>query len=112
MRRDNTLAKIVGEAANLRYYFSIMSATELIKHVAALPAQERTAFEELFHAMRHGTGGASSLARSNWPDFGERLRSIYGDRVAPDSQPIIDEGRGDQSRSRTPLRRESLKRED
>ena len=30
-----------------------------------------------------------------WPDFSERLHRIYGEKVAPDSQNIIDEGRGD-----------------
>ena len=28
-------------------------------------------------------------------DFVQRLHRIYGDAVAPDSQSIIDEGRGD-----------------
>ena len=72
-----------------------MSATELIKQVAALPQRERTLFEQLFLAMKkdsHHTPG--TVSHSKWPDFGERLRGIYGDKIAPDSQNIIDEGRG------------------
>jgi hypothetical protein len=72
-----------------------MSATELIKQVAALPQRERTRFEQLFHAMKNGSRASGPASRSNWPDFGERLRGIYGDKIAPDSRNIIDEGRGD-----------------
>jgi hypothetical protein len=72
-----------------------MSATELIKQVAALPHRERTRFEQLFQAMKHGGVAPSPASHSNWPDFGERLRGIYGDKIAPDSQSLIDEGRGD-----------------
>ena len=68
-----------------------MNATELIKQIAALPPQERIVFEQLFEAMVKGTAGQPS----KWPDFAERLHSIYGDKVAPDSHHIIDEGRGD-----------------
>lgn len=32
---------------------------------------------------------------AEWPDFMSRLRQIYGDRVTPDSQPIIDYMRQD-----------------
>jgi hypothetical protein len=72
-----------------------MSATELIKQVAALPQRERTLFEQLFHAMKNGGRAPGPASRSNWPDFGERLRGIYGDKIAPDSRSIIEEGRGD-----------------
>jgi hypothetical protein len=72
-----------------------MSVAELIKQVAALPQGERTLFEQLFHAMKNGSHAPGSASQANWPDFGERLRGIYGDRIAPDSQNIIDEGRGD-----------------
>ena len=72
-----------------------MSATELIKQVAALPQPERTRFEQLFHAMNSGNRLPAPATKSNWPDFGERLRGIYGDKITPDSQNIIDEGRGD-----------------
>jgi hypothetical protein len=72
-----------------------MSATELIKQVAALPPRERALFEQLLYNMQNGAGSPAPISRSQWPDFGERLRRIYGDKVAPDSQNIIDEGRGD-----------------
>jgi hypothetical protein len=71
-----------------------MSATELIKQVAELPQQERMLFEQLFHAMKNGGHSTDPANRSNWPDFDERLRGIYGDKIAPDSQKVIDEGRG------------------
>ena len=72
-----------------------MSATELINQVAALPPQERTVFEHLFRAMESGAGTPGQANRTQWPDFGQRLRDIYGDKVAPDSQDTIDEGRDD-----------------
>ena len=72
-----------------------MSATELIKQVAALPPQERTLLEQLFQAMENGTSTPGLASQRQWPDFGERLRRIYGDKVAPDSQSIIEEGRSD-----------------
>jgi hypothetical protein len=72
-----------------------MSATELIKQVAALPQSERTLFEQLFHAMKNGSRALGPASQSNWPDFGKRLHEIYGDKIAPDSKNIIDEGRGD-----------------
>ena len=72
-----------------------MSATELIKQVASLPPQERTLFAQLLHAMENGARSHDTSSQPNWPDFGERLRRIYGDKVAPDSQSTIDEGRGD-----------------
>ena len=72
-----------------------MSATELIKQVAALPQRERVVFEQLFQAMKNDHASNVPAPGSDWPDFGERLHGIYGDKIAPDSQTIIDEGRGD-----------------
>lgn len=72
-----------------------MSATELIKQVAALPPQERTLFEQLLRELESGAGTPGQTHRGKWPDFGQRLYDIYGDKVTPDSQSIIDEGRGD-----------------
>ena len=72
-----------------------MSAQELIKQVASLPPQERRLFEQLFRTMENGDPTAASRSQRNWPDFGERLHSIYGNKVAPDSQHVIDDGRGD-----------------
>ena len=72
-----------------------MSATELIKQVAALPPQERALFEHLLRAMENGSRSEGQLNKSEWPDFGELLHRIYGHKLAPDSQSIIHEGRGD-----------------
>jgi len=72
-----------------------MSATELIKQVAALPPQERTLFARLFKAMENDGRTAGEVNPSEWPDFGELLHRIYGHKLAPDSQSIIHEGRGD-----------------
>jgi hypothetical protein len=72
-----------------------MSAKELIQQVAALPQRDRTLFEQLFHAMNNGSPPPGPSSHSNWPDFAERLRGIYGDKIVPDSRNIIDEGRGD-----------------
>ena len=72
-----------------------MSATDLIKQVALLPPQERTLFEHLLRKMENGAGTPGQANRTKWPDFGQRLHDIYGDKVAPDSQNTIDEGRGD-----------------
>ena len=72
-----------------------MSATELIKQVAALPQPEKRLFEELFYAMNNSSPPPAPPARSNKPDFAARLRAIYGQKVTPDSQSIIDDGRGE-----------------
>jgi hypothetical protein len=71
-----------------------MSATELIKQVAALPQAERVIFDHLFQEMKEGAGVHAQARSSSWPDFGERLHEIYGDKITPDSVAIIDEGRG------------------
>ena len=72
-----------------------MSAKELIKQVAALPPHERTLFERLLRDMENSARAERQVNQPQWPDFSERLHRIYGERVAPDSQNIIDEGRGD-----------------
>jgi len=72
-----------------------MGARELIKQVAALPPQERTLFERLLRGMENSTSTEGQINQPQWPDFSERLHRIYGEKVAPDSQSIIDEGRGD-----------------
>ena len=73
-----------------------MTAHELIKQVASLPGGERTLFRQLFHGMTADKVETDTATNGplTWPDFGDRLRSIYGARVAPDSAAIIDEGRG------------------
>ena len=72
-----------------------MSATELIRQVDALPPQEKARFLELVHALEKSSAPAAPANGQYWPDFAQRLRAIYRDKVTPDSQSIIDEGRGD-----------------
>ena len=76
-------------------YAGIVSATELIRQVAALPQQEQTLFEQLYRSLKDGNRAPGLASQSNWPDFAERLRDIYGDKIAADSSSIIDEGRSD-----------------
>jgi len=45
--------------------------------------------------MKLGSRAPGPPSHPNWPDFGERLRGIYGGKIAPDSQNIINEGCGD-----------------
>jgi len=52
-------------------------------------------FDHLFRAMESSGRDSGLAVSSQWPDFAERMRGIYGDKIAPDSQAIISEGRGD-----------------
>lgn len=72
-----------------------MSAAELIKQVAALPPEEKAAFMKMVRTMENGSHKDKVRNRQQWPDFNQRLREIYGNKIAPDSQNIIDEARGD-----------------
>ena len=72
-----------------------MSATELMRKVAALSQEERATFMQMVHDLENGSQAPAPVNGQQWPDFTQRLRQIYGDNVAPDSQSIIDEGRGD-----------------
>lgn len=74
-----------------------MSAAELIRKMAELPPAERVIFEQLYRAMQNGerTSASDSVAPASWPDFGHRLRQIYGSKITSDSQRIIDEARGE-----------------
>ena len=77
-----------------------MSATELIEQLKGLPAKERQAFARLFLELEKPTGpaagnGTSASDSGNWPDFGARLKRIYGDRVVADSEAVISYARGD-----------------
>ena len=45
--------------------------------------------------MENAPHAEGDVNQSKWADFSERLHHIYGEKVAPDSQNIIDEGRGD-----------------
>lgn len=72
-----------------------MSAAELIRQVAALPPEEKAVFIKMVREMENGRHKHAAANGQQWPDFTQRLRQIYGDKIAPDSQSIIDEGRGD-----------------
>lgn len=72
-----------------------MNSAELIREVAALPPEERARFLELIHTLEKGALPAALSNGQHWPDFTERLHRIYGSKVAPDSQRIIEEGRGE-----------------
>ena len=79
-----------------------MSATELIEQLKALSAREREAFARLFHELDTPTvpmagngNGASASGSGNWPDFGARLKRIYGNKVVADSEAVISYARGD-----------------
>ena len=79
-----------------------MSTTELIEQLKALSASEREAFARLFHELERPTvpaaanaNGASASGSGNWPDFGARLKRIYGDKVVADSEAVISYARGD-----------------
>jgi len=85
---------LLGGVVNLSWS-RYMSATELLKQVAALPQRERTLFEELFEAMKSGSHEPAPANKASGPDFGDRLPGIYGNKITSDSQKIIREGRGD-----------------
>lgn len=79
-----------------------MSATELIEQLKALSAKEREAFARLFRELEQPTvqtagsgNGASAPGSGNWPDFGARLKRIYGNKVVADSEAVISYARGD-----------------
>jgi hypothetical protein len=79
-----------------------MSATELIEQLKALSAREREAFVRLFHELETPTvpvagngNGAPASGSGNWPDFGARLKRIYGNKVVADSEAVISYARGD-----------------
>ncbi|MHB8521148.1 MAG: hypothetical protein ACYDH9_10370 [Limisphaerales bacterium] len=77
-----------------------MSVTELIDQLKALFASEREAFTRLFHELETPTvpaagNGASASGFGNWPDFGARLKRIYGNKVVADSEAVLSYARGD-----------------
>jgi hypothetical protein len=66
----------------------------------ALPAGEREAFTRLLRELETPTipaeGDGHCLSGSgNWPDFGARLRRIYGEKVAAESETVISYARGE-----------------
>jgi|GEM_PF-1880547 len=71
-----------------------MSAIELTRQVAALPLQEKASFLKMVHALEKESPAPAQYSGPPWPDFAQRLHGIYGNKVTPNSQAIIDEGRG------------------
>ena len=64
--------------------------------VLSVDAETRKAlFIELVSTLANGTQKHVQCNGPHWPDFTQRLHQIYGDKAAPDSQSIIEEGRGD-----------------
>jgi hypothetical protein len=72
-----------------------VSAAELIRQVATLAPEEKAACMEMVRKMESGSAEEALTNGQQWPDFNGRLHQIYGDKFAPDSQSIVDEGRGD-----------------
>ncbi len=79
-----------------------MSVAELIEQLKALSAREREAFARLFDELKTpavpGAGNGSGVSGSgsdSWPDFGARLKRIYGNKVVANSEAVIDYARGD-----------------
>jgi hypothetical protein len=78
-----------------------MSATELIEKLKSLPTREQEVFARLFHELETptvstgGNGNGASVS-GNWPDFGARLKRIYGEKVVADSEAVIGYARGDE----------------
>ncbi len=76
-----------------------MSATELIEQLKALSVKEREAFARLFREfekpnVQTAGNGNSTPGSGNWPDFGARLKRIYGNKVVADSEAVISYARG------------------
>jgi hypothetical protein len=63
-----------------------MSAVELIRQVAALPSEEKASFIKMIGEMENGSEKSAPANGQQRPDFSQRLRQIYGDKVASDSQ--------------------------
>lgn len=79
-----------------------MSAAELIEQLKALSDREREAFARLFHQLEAPTvpgsgNGITACAPGSdiWPDFGARLKRIYGNKTVADSEAVISYTRGD-----------------
>jgi len=76
-----------------------MSATELIKQVAALPPQERTRFEKLLRAMENGNGARTVAGQpAITPDFLARAKAVWGETPPGKSlSAVVSEARGGES---------------
>lgn len=77
-----------------------MSATELIEKVKALPAAEQEAFARLFRQLaKRGVpvvrNAGNQAPKTTRPDFGARLKRIYGEKVVADSEVVVSYARGE-----------------
>ena len=73
-----------------------MSATDILEQLKSLSPAEQAAFDRLLRQWQTSSGSSMSAATQarQWPDFLTRLRNIYGDKTAGDSQSLISELRG------------------
>jgi hypothetical protein len=73
-----------------------MSAIELIEQLKALSPHEQADFARRFRELQADASTAREEQNGQagcvcqWPDFSGRLRRIYGDKIAPDSQAVIE----------------------
>ena len=80
-----------------------MSLTEVQTQAASLGAEERrqfAAFLTMLHMKETGewslaATGNAALAESKAPDFLARQKAIFGERMLPDSQAVLDELRAE-----------------
>jgi hypothetical protein len=68
-----------------RDYRCVMSSTELLKQVEALPARERRKFMLAILALEEQTASQAKgkIKRVKWPDVEARARRIFGERALP-----------------------------
>ncbi len=72
-----------------------MSATDILEQLKSLSPAEQAAFDRLLHQWQTPSASPKPAASARqWPDFLTRLRNIYGDKTAGDSQSLISELRG------------------
>ena len=74
-----------------------MTTLEALKaeiETAPEPVLKRT-YDFLVAVRMEASPPHPSAPPAQWPDFAARLRNIYGDRVTPDSQDIMDALRED-----------------
>jgi hypothetical protein len=68
------------------WYFSTMSANEVLEHVKALPPRERRKFFAGVHQLGMALEMEPAARRKRpirWPDAAARRRRIFGDKVLP-----------------------------
>jgi hypothetical protein len=76
------------------WYFSIMSANEVLEYVKALPPRERRKFFEGVHELETALEGEPAARRKRpirWPDAAARRRRIFGHKVLPNLVLLVRE---------------------